>query len=103
MYKEGLYEKVITKALSKYLAENDRLVIREPLDQGEADHVLSRHLTEVIQLALKQIEEDKRIKEEDKLTKQVALVNQVIEQLSVSRGEAFDEEQVADEAKLSYF
>ncbi|MGL4346218.1 MAG: DEAD/DEAH box helicase family protein, partial [Cellulosilyticaceae bacterium] len=102
MYKEGLYEKVITKALSRYLAESDHLVIREPLEQGEADHVLSRHLTEVIQLALKQIEEDKRIKEEDKLTRQVGLVNQVIEQLSVSRGEAFEEEQVEDEAEMLY-
>lgn len=102
MYKEGIYEKLITRALSRHLNKETKQVIKEELNQEEADRVLSQHLAEVIHLVLRQIKEDKYIKEEDKLRRQVELVNQVIEQLSMGRGEDFQEDQVADEVEMLY-
>lgn len=100
MYKEGLYEKIITKELNQYLNQGKEDAISEPLNDEESDLILSRHLAEVIQHALKQIKEDGTIQKEEKLARQVALVNHLIEQLGGE--EELEGEQVQEEAKMLY-
>lgn len=102
MYSEGLYEKVITKELKEYLAQRQGSHTSAPLTEEEADFILSKHLSEVTKLALKQIEEDRSIKKEEKLKKQITLVNDIINQIQVDRGGAFQGECVEEQAEMLY-
>lgn len=104
MYREGIYEKVITKELKEYLDGLNQEIVTDirSLEQAESDIVLSRHLGEVLKLALKQIEEERGLGEGEKLKKQVELVNSLIEQIKVDRGNGFGEEFVWEEAKMLY-
>ena len=100
--KKGLYEKVVTNEIEEQLKELDNTIEVAPVEESEADVVLTAHLTEVTQLALKQIEEDRNIKKEEKLARQVKLVNKMIGLIEEDRGEVFQRENVVDKARMLY-
>lgn len=81
--KQGLYEKVINLALEEGLKEIDPqevLIEIEPLDQGEAQHVLSRYLAEVLQHGLVCIKD--RFGENDAFKRQIEVCNRIIKYLA---------------------
>ncbi len=59
MLKEGIYEKILSAALSKKLSALpiDRFYIaQEPIDKAEASQILSSYLIDLVQLAMKEID-----------------------------------------------
>lgn len=100
--KRGLYEKIVTNEIEENLQQITDEVETAFVQEAEADVVLTAHLTEVTQLALRQIEEDRNIKKEDKVARQVRLVNQMINLIEEDRGEEFQRENVVDKAKMLY-
>ncbi|MGI5839215.1 MAG: DEAD/DEAH box helicase family protein [bacterium] len=81
--KQGLYEKVISLALDEGLKDldpRDVMVEIEPIDQGEAQHVLSRYLAEVLQRGLIYIEE--QYDKDEAIKQQIEVCNTIIKYLA---------------------
>lgn len=73
----GIYEQLVTDALARELeAQQEKLrLVLEPLDDGDSDEILSRHVAEVLRRALR------ALPEEGKLERQLALCNAVLEDI----------------------
>jgi len=70
----GLYEQLITQALKKELGNlnNGLKSITSPVDPGESHDILARHMEQYLSRILA------RVKGGDKLTKQIAVCNELI-------------------------
>ncbi len=70
----GLYEQLITQALKKELGDlnNGLKSITSPVDSGESHDILARHMEQYLSRILA------RVKGGDKLTKQIAVCNELI-------------------------
>lgn len=73
MLKDGLYEQIISNALSSELRSTDRLSQRAPIDSAEAPKVLARYVAEVVEQELRVLGDSG-----GKLPDQVAVTNRVL-------------------------
>ena len=79
MLKNGLYEKIINKALEGELEElplSDREPQKEKIDEAEAAKVLSKYIAQVTEQSLRELQDSG-----GDLKDQVALVNRIIRRI----------------------
>lgn len=75
MLKPGLYEQVLSKALSKELVKDrDKIAELVPIDEAEASAILSKYIAEIIEDKLSQIKGDSG----DRLQNQIKFVNEIV-------------------------
>lgn len=98
MFKQGIYEQLVTKLVATKLQSLDRnnFYVRENLiDKAEAAKILSSYLSEIIQLALNSITGD------NSLERQIKVSNKIIKLLRDElEEENFDENLIDIEAKI---
>ena len=98
MFKQAIYEQLVTKLVATKLQSLDRtnFYIKENLiDKAEAAKILSSYLSEIIQLALNSITGD------DSLEKQIKVANKVIKLLRDElEEEDFNENLIDVEARI---
>ncbi len=100
-FKEGLYEQLITKSLKEYIDNANKNVEIEEVEKEEANIILAKHLKGVLELALRQINEEKK-EDKEALDKQISLSNKIIKLICEERGEDFLEDLVSQEGKMLY-
>jgi superfamily II DNA or RNA helicase/translation initiation factor 2 alpha subunit (eIF-2alpha) len=100
-FKEGLYEQLITKSLKEYIDNANKNIEIEEVEKEEANVILAKHLKGVLELALRQINEEKK-EDKDSLDKQISLSNKIIKLICEERGEDFLEDLVSQEGKMLY-
>jgi superfamily II DNA or RNA helicase len=101
-YKDGIYEQIITRNLKSYLDRVDKEKVIEDIEKEEANIILSKHLKQVVELALKRVKEDAKDKGKKSLSKQIELSNKVIKLLVEEGGKEFLENLVFEEGKMLY-
>jgi superfamily II DNA or RNA helicase len=101
-YKDGLYEQVITQSLKKYLDDIDKDKEIEDIEKEEANIILSKHLKQVVELALKRVIEEDKSDNKKSLAKQIELSNKIIKLLCEEGDKDLLEDLVFEEGKMLY-
>ena len=93
MLKPGLYEQILSRALSRDLEKvPERQKALDPIDAAEAPQILSGYVARVLRSALESMEEN--------TSAQIALVNRLIAMMSEERSDLADQEVDAQAERL---
>ena len=86
MLNEGLYEQVISKALSSKLNNAEQLIDTGKLDAAEAPSILAKYIAEIVEKGLRQVESND-------ISEQLRLANKIVSTVAeVTNDEEFDGE-----------
>lgn len=84
MLNEGLYEQVISKALSSELNNAEQLIDTGKLDAAEAPSILAKYIAEIVEKGLRQVESND-------ISEQLRLANKIVSTVAeVTKDEEFD-------------
>lgn len=84
MLNEGLYEQVISKALSSELNNAEQLIDTGKLDAAEAPSILAKYIAEIVEKGLRQVESND-------ISEQLRLANKIVSTVAeVTNDEEFD-------------
>lgn len=84
MLNEGLYEQVISKALSSELNNAEQLIDTSKLDAAEAPSILAKYIAEIVEKGLRQVESNN-------ISEQLRLANKIVSTVAeVTNDEEFD-------------
>ncbi|MGE5628594.1 MAG: DUF3427 domain-containing protein [Solirubrobacterales bacterium] len=104
-YKDGLYEQIITKNLKEYIdsvKESKEIEWDKDIESEEANIILSKHVKEILEIALKQINEEAGDDKKLGLVNQVNFSNNIIKTICENRKQNFLKDLIWDEGKMLY-
>lgn len=92
----GIYDQLVTEALRRVCDDPGLDIERSPLDPDVADEALARHVFQLLRAVLA----DQTGRGEEKLSKQLTLVNQIIGLLAQTSASTNDDDRVTPERLL---
>lgn len=104
-YKDGLYEQLITENLKEYIdsvKDSKEIDWDKYIESEEANIILSKHVKEVLEIALKQINEEAGEDKKLGLVNQVNFSNNIIKTICENRKQNFLKDLIWHEGKMLY-
>lgn len=98
--KNGIYEEIVNNKILKEISNENLLVGQEKIDAEEAKNILSQYISNITKNALKYIRDDCK-EENEYLTKQIEICNNIIELLKEKlQDEEFEDLKISDCAEV---